>query len=157
MRLLRSSHAYCGNEPPTSCTWRARALLQVPKVVMLFSSSLVLSVVIKSIRPCGVPALTRVSVRARHAQCVEKQCAHAVPYTVYYIRYVLRPTITYALIKGYALIIKGAPINPSLRYMLRTCDLWTPSFIIHSNIFVGICMSLYRQKPFFVLSPLSQN
>ena len=38
---------------------------------------------------CGVPALTRVSVRARHAQCVEKRRAHVVPYTVYYIRYAL--------------------------------------------------------------------
>ena len=149
MRLLRSSHAYyCGKEPPTSCTWkwRARALLRVPNVAMLFSSSPVLSVVITSIRPCGVPALerfskllvsliihmtttpcvygtwngsdrwprtstlrssilfflshggritcervtwTRVRVRARHAQCVVKRRAHAVPYTVYYIRYAL--------------------------------------------------------------------
>ena len=63
MRLLQSSHAYCRKEPPTSCTWkwRARALLRMPKVAMLFSSSPVLSVVITSIRPCGVPALERFS------------------------------------------------------------------------------------------------
>ena len=100
MRLLRSSHAYCGKETPTSCTWRARALLRVPKVAMLFSSSPVLSVVIKSIRPCGVPALTRVSVRARHAQCVEKRRAHAVPYTVYYIRYAHERAILLWLARG---------------------------------------------------------
>ena len=146
MRLLRSSPAYFWKEPHTSCTWqwRPRALLRVPKVAMLFSSSPVLSVVITSIRPCGVPALerfskvlvsliihmtttpcvygkqkwslatyldasveysfslshggrimcervtwTRVRVRSQHAQCVEKRHAHAVPYTVYYIRYEL--------------------------------------------------------------------
>ena len=40
-------------------------------------------------RQCGVPALMRVSVRARHAQCVENRRVHAIPYTVYYIRYAL--------------------------------------------------------------------
>ena len=63
MRLLRSSHAYCGKEPPTSCTWkwRAWALLRVPKVAILFLSSPVLSVVITSIRLCRVPAHERFS------------------------------------------------------------------------------------------------
>ena len=92
---------------------------------MLFLSSPVLSVVIKSIRPCGVPALTRVCVRARHTQYVEKQRAHAVPYTVYYI--------WYALIKGYALIIQGAPINPSVWYVDSDCNI-QESFVGVVNI-----------------------